>query len=72
MNEACAFWEAFFRDSDQPHIEIEEIFALDDRCVMRWVFHWRNPDGAPGRVRGVDVYRMTGGLITEKLSYVKG
>lgn len=67
-----AFWELFFHGSRSPHIDIEEIFALGDRCVMRWVYSWRDSAGNVRRVRGVDVYRIRDGLIAEKLSYVKG
>lgn len=67
-----AFWEGFFRTSRQPRIEVEEIFALGERCVMRWNYHWLEADGTPGHVRGLDVYRIEDGLILEKLSYVKG
>ncbi len=67
-----AFWEDFFRSSREPHIEIEEIFAAGARCVMRWVYTWREADGSQGHVRGVDLYRVEAGLIAEKLSYVKG
>lgn len=67
-----AFWEEFFRGSSHAHIDIEEMFATGDRCVMRWVYRWIGADGQPGHVRGVDVYRMRGGKIAEKLSYVKG
>lgn len=66
------FWEAFFQGSNQPHIEIEEIFAMGERCVMRWVYRWREADGSPHHMRGVDIYRVIGGQIAEKLSYVKG
>ncbi len=31
------FWQDFFRESPQAHIEIEEIFSLGLRCVMRWI-----------------------------------
>ena len=61
------FWQDFFRESPQAHIEIEEIFSLDPRCVMRWIYDW----GA-GHVRGVDIFKERDGLICEKLSYVKG
>lgn len=61
------FWDEFFRESPQAHIEIEEIFGLGDHCVMRWQYSWGS-----GRVRGVDVFRIKDGLISEKLSYVKG
>jgi hypothetical protein len=39
---------------------------------MRWTYHWANAQGESGHIRGVDVYRLADGLITEKLSYVKG
>ncbi len=61
------FWESFFQESSQAHIEIEEIFGFGERCVMRWKYSWGS-----GHVRGVDVFKVRDGLITEKLSYVKG
>jgi ketosteroid isomerase-like protein len=68
----AAFWGEFLRAAERVHIEVEEVFALGDRCVMRWRYEWRGQDGGPGHVRGVDLYRVRGGLIVEKLSYVKG
>jgi ketosteroid isomerase-like protein len=67
-----AFWEEFFRSSLEPGIEIEEIFAEGERCVMRWVYHWLDTRGEPGHIRGVDIYKIRGAKIAEKLSYVKG
>lgn len=61
------FWNDFFRDSPNARIEIEEIFGMGNRCVMRWKYTWGN-----GHVRGVDVFKLKDGLIAEKLSYVKG
>jgi ketosteroid isomerase-like protein len=66
------FWEEFFASSHDPYFEVEEIFGLGERCVMRWIYHWVDATSGPGHVRGVDVYRLRGGLIAEKLSYVKG
>lgn len=66
------FWRAFFEASPQAHIAIEEIFGLGERCVMRWRYAWMDETGGGGHVRGVDVFRVRGGLILEKLSYVKG
>lgn len=66
------FWRDFFRESPQAHIEIEEIFGLGFRCVMRWRYDWVDAAGQKGHVRGVDIYRVKQGLISEKLSYVKG
>jgi uncharacterized OsmC-like protein/ketosteroid isomerase-like protein len=67
-----AFWEEFFRTSGQPHLEFEDVFECGDRAVLRWTYHWLEANGRPGHVRGVDVYRLRGGRIAEKLSYVKG
>ena len=66
------FWQDFFRESPQAHIEIEEIFGLGGRCVMRWRYSWVDMDGKQGHVRGVDIFRVRDGAILEKLSYVKG
>lgn len=40
---------------------------MGDRCIMRWKYSWGD-----GHVRGVDIFKVKGGFITEKLSYVKG
>ena len=66
------FWEGFFSESPHAHIEIEEIFSLSFRCVMRWKYTWMDASGKSGHVRGVDIFKVTNGLISEKLSYVKG
>jgi limonene-1,2-epoxide hydrolase len=66
------FWQDFFRDSPQAHIEIEEIFGLGLRCVMRWRYDWVDSAGIKGHVRGVDIFQIKDGFIHEKLSYVKG
>ncbi len=66
------FWQVFFRESPHAHIEIEEIFGLGKRCVMRWRYEWEDKSGTKGHVRGVDIFNVREGLISEKLSYVKG
>jgi steroid delta-isomerase-like uncharacterized protein len=66
------FWREFFLDSPQAHIDIEEIFNLGNRCIMRWTYRWVDTAGHEGHVRGVDVFQIRDGLIYEKLSYVKG
>ena len=70
--EVRAFWEEFFGSSTGTLIEIEEIFATGERCVMRWIYRWVDADGVAGHIRGVDMYKLEGGRIAEKLSYVKG
>lgn len=61
------FWVDFFRESPKAHIEIEDIFGLGQHCVMRWKYSWGD-----GHVRGVDIFKVREGLISQKLSYVKG
>jgi predicted SnoaL-like aldol condensation-catalyzing enzyme len=66
------FWQDFFRESPQAHIEIEEVFGFGERCIMRWRYSWADEAGEKGYVRGVDIFRLRSGSIREKLSYVKG
>ena len=61
------FWRDFFLQAPQAHIEIEDIHGYGEQCIMRWKYSWGD-----GHVRGVDLFKVEGGLITEKLSYVKG
>jgi len=65
------FWQDFFRESPQAHIEIEEIFGLGMRCVMRWRYDWVDATGKKIHVRGVDIFKLKDGLICEQFSYVK-
>lgn len=66
------FWENFFRESPEAHIKIEEIYSLGSRCVMRWRYDWVDAQGQTEHVRGVDLFKVVNGSISEKLSYVKG
>jgi ketosteroid isomerase-like protein len=67
-----AFWERLFRASPQAHFETEDMFAADDRCLTRWRYTFVDREGKPGHVRGVDVFTVRDGRVSEKLSYVKG
>lgn len=66
------FWQEFFLQSPQAHFDTEEIFGLGERCIVRWRYEWSDTKGEKGHVRGVDLFKVKGTLITEKLSYVKG
>ena len=72
QEEVRGFWERFFGSSPSAVFETEEMFACGDRCLVRWLYRWVGRDGVPGRIRGVDVFRVREGRISEKLSYVKG
>ena len=67
-----AVWERLFGDTKDPKFTDEETFVSGDRACVRWRFTWTDDDGSEGHVRGVDVIRFRGGLVLEKLSYVKG
>jgi len=62
-----AFWSRFFETNPQARFETEEQFAAGDRCVVRWRYDW-----GTGHVRGIDVFRVRGDQVAEKLCYVKG
>ncbi len=66
------FWEQFFQDAFEIHFEVEDIFGFENRCVMRWVYAWKNLFGEAGRIRGIDLYPIAGHRISAKYSYVKG
>lgn len=59
-------WSGIFNDSS-ARFEAEETFAAGDRVVQLWRYTW-----ADGHVRGVDVFRVRDGKVSEKFSYVKG
>lgn len=62
-----AAWQAIFDDT-ASHFEAEETLAAgDDGVVVRWTYRW-----ADGHVRGIDLFRVRDGKVSEKRSYVKG
>jgi ketosteroid isomerase-like protein len=65
-------WQKLFGDTTDPKFTDEDVFLSGDRACVRWRFSWTNDDGSDGHVRGVDVIRFRDGLVSEKLSYVKG
>jgi uncharacterized protein (TIGR03086 family) len=67
-----AVWANLFGDTRDPKFTDEDVFLSGDRACVRWRFSWTNDDGSDGHVRGVDVIRFRDGLVSEKLSYVKG
>ncbi len=67
-----AFWEAFFRGSPHAHFTFEDQFVTEDRATVAWIYTWHDDAGQPGHVRGVDLFRVRDGKVSEKLSYVKG
>jgi predicted SnoaL-like aldol condensation-catalyzing enzyme len=66
------FWQDLFSELPQAHIDIEEIFGLGERCIMRWRYSWVNGGGEIVHFRGVDIFLVRDSTIREMLSYTKG
>jgi ketosteroid isomerase-like protein len=67
-----AVWDQLFRESPQARVETEELIVSGDRGTARMRYIFDSEDAEGGHVRAVDILRVTEGLISEKLSYVKG
>jgi ketosteroid isomerase-like protein len=61
-----AAWQPIFADYASL-FTVEDMFTAGARVVTRWRYDW---DG--GHVRGVDLFTVRDGLVTEKIAYVKG
>jgi hypothetical protein len=59
-------WQPIFADVTS-RFTVEDSFTAGSRVVQRWRYDW-----ADGHVRGIDVFTVSGGKVTEKLAYVKG
>jgi len=67
---AClAFWKGIAASATLA-FEAEEIWAGDDRGIIRWRLRWG--EGEADRVRGVNLMRVRDGRIVEGMGYVKG
>jgi ketosteroid isomerase-like protein len=68
--EACLdFWKGIAAARNLT-FEPEEVWAAEDRGVIRWRLRWG--DGEADRIRGVNVMRVRDGRIVEGRGYVKG
>lgn len=63
------YWEEYFHASPGVRREIEDLFGLGLRCVVRW--RATGLGGDAGRVRGADIFLVKEGAISEQYSYVK-
>jgi ketosteroid isomerase-like protein len=59
-------WQPIFDDT-KSRFTVEESVAFGDRVVERWHYSW---DG--GHIRGIDLFKVRDGKVSEKLCYVKG
>lgn len=61
-----AAWQPIFDDLASA-FTVEETIEAGPRVLQRWRYDWPG-----GHVRGVDIFAVRDGKITEKLAYVKG
>ena len=66
-----AFWERFFAANPDARFDTDEMFSVGDRVVVLCVYN-KTKDGKPWHLRGVDLFRIRDGKVSEKRSYVKG
>ncbi|MEZ4592878.1 MAG: nuclear transport factor 2 family protein [Chloroflexota bacterium] len=64
------FWHHYFQTHPQAQLEAEELFGLGLRSVMRWRCEWGSAT-ARQQVRGVYIFRVNQGKISELYSYEK-
>jgi len=62
-----AAWAEIFANTDSRFIEEETLAAGPDAVVFRWTYDWGD-----GHIRGIDLFKVRDGKVSEKLSYVKG
>jgi ketosteroid isomerase-like protein len=67
-----AVWEGLFSGSPDVTFEAEELYAVGDRCTVRWLMRYTGDDGSAQHLRGIDAFRVRDGKVSEKLAYVKG
>jgi len=66
--DACIANWATISTEPGSHFDLEEVFSAGDRATIRWRYWSDN-----GRsVRGLNLMRVSGGLIVEALGYMKG
>jgi uncharacterized protein (TIGR02246 family) len=62
-----AAWAPIFADAAARFTTEDAFVAGEDRFVQTWRY-----DFAGGHIRGIDVIEIRDGLVSAKLSYVKG
>jgi predicted SnoaL-like aldol condensation-catalyzing enzyme len=66
------YWQTYFSEHPQAHVDVEDIFGLGLRCVARWRVTWQDTAGQAQTMRGAAVFRVQEDLIQEHYAYIKG
>jgi ketosteroid isomerase-like protein len=71
LDAVVALWREIFASCPDGRCEVEELIPAGNRCtaLLRFVY---DPSREDRWVRTVDVFRLEGSKIIEKLAYVKG
>lgn len=67
----AAFWERWLAANAGATFEAEDVVVAGDRCTVQWIYR-KLRNGQPWHLRGIDVFKVRGGKVAAKLSYVKG
>ena len=68
--DACvALWSGI-ATAPGTRFDLEETYVAGDRATIRWRYWWG--EGQENSVRGVNLMRVSDGLIVEAMGYVKG
>ena len=67
------YWQDYFQRWPQAQLTGEDTFtAFGRRIVLRWKRSQAGQSEAGEALRGVDIFRVMNGRITEQLAYAKG
>jgi ketosteroid isomerase-like protein len=69
---ATRYWQDFFRDQPDAHLQAEDLIGFGKRCILFWKFSRSNGDWINTHLRGVSIFHVENDLICEMRSYVKG
>ena len=56
--EITKFWQDYFQNTTQVHIDIEEILGFGMRCMMRWKCTLTDSEGKKQYLRGVSIFKV--------------
>lgn len=63
------YLQHYFQQARNAIMTVEDVFSASTRCILRWQIVAVDPGGKQAALRGVDICKVNGGLISEKLTY---
>ena len=62
--------QEFFQTASGDTITAQEVFNAGTRVILRWKWTRSGEANSDKTIEGVDIFRVSGGLISEKLTYI--